>query len=62
MPGKELVDGLLVLLAAMINLTLLASRKLEGMAELLTYLGMSVILIVLGLLYIKFQDKLKEYL
>jgi hypothetical protein len=56
------ISGLLVLLAAMINLTLLASRKLDGLEELLTYLGMSVILIVLGLLYIKFQDKLKKYL
>ncbi len=56
------IFGLIVLLAAMANLTLLASRKLDGMAELLTYLGMSVILILLGLLYIKFQEKLKEYL
>ena len=56
------ISGLLVLLAAMINLTLLASRKLDGLEELLTYLGMSVILIVLGLLYIKFQDKLKKNL
>jgi len=54
--------GLIVLLVAMVNLTLLAARRLEGLAELLTYLGMSVILIVLGLLYIKFQAQLKKYL
>jgi uncharacterized membrane protein len=51
-----------VLSASIINLTLLAWGKLDGSGRIFTFMGMGVILIVLGVLYTKYQDKLKEYL
>jgi hypothetical protein len=54
--------GLLVLLASIINLTLLAFRNHQVGTRILTFMGMGLILIVLGFLYNKYQDKLKEYL
>jgi hypothetical protein len=54
--------GLMVLLVSIANLTLLAWQTLHGGARILTFIGMGVILIVLGALYAKYQDKLKEYL
>ena len=54
--------GLFVLLVSIVNLTLLAWRNLEGAARILTFMGMGVILIVLGGLYHKYQEKMKEYL
>lgn len=54
--------GLLVLSASIINLTLMAWGKLDGSGRIFTFMGMGVILIVLGVLYTKYQDKLKEYL
>ena len=54
--------GLAVLFASIINLTLLAWKIDNNTTRILTYMGMGVILIVLGALYTKYQDKLKEYL
>ena len=54
--------GLFVLLVSIANLTLLAWRNLEGATRILTFMGMGVILIVLGGLYHKYQEKMKEYL
>ena len=54
--------GLFLLLVSIVNLTLLAWRNLEGATRILTFMGMGVILIVLGGLYHKFQKKITEYL
>jgi len=54
--------GLFVLLVSIANLTLLAWQTLEGAKRILTFMGMGVILIVLGGLYHKYQEKMKEYL
>ena len=54
--------GLLVLLVSIANLTLLAWKIDNSTTRILTYMGMGVILILLGALYTKYQEKLKEYL
>ena len=54
--------GLFLLLVSIVNLTLLAWRNLEGATRILTFMGMGVILIVLGGQYHKFQKKITEYL
>ena len=54
--------GLFVLLVSIANLTLLAWQTLKGAERILTFMGMGVILIVLGGLYHKYQEKMKEYL
>lgn len=52
--------GLVVLLASTANLMLLAYSKLDGAPRILTFIGMGIILIILGGLYHKFQEKIKE--
>ena len=54
--------GLLVLLVSIANLTLLAWKIDNSTTRILTYMGMGVILILLGALYTKYREKLKEYL
>jgi uncharacterized membrane protein YoaK (UPF0700 family) len=54
--------GLFVLLVSIANLTLIAWRNLDGEPLILTFMGMGVILIVLGGLYHKYQGKITEYL
>jgi uncharacterized membrane protein len=51
-----------VLLVSIANLTLIAWRNLDGEPLILTFMGMGVILIVLGGLYHKYQGKITEYL
>ncbi len=52
--------GLVVLLASTANLMLLAYSRLDGAPRILTFIGMGIILIILGGLYHKFQEKIKE--
>ena len=52
--------GLVVLLASTANLMLLAYSRLDGASRILTFIGMGIILIILGGLYHKFQEKIKE--
>ena len=54
--------GLVVLACSSLYLVLIAFNHLEGAPRILTLIGMGVILIVLGLLYTKNQEKLKEIL
>ncbi len=56
------IFGLVVMLAASLNLVFLAWSKLDGVPRILTFMGLGVILIVLSGLYHKYQGKLKEYL
>ncbi len=54
--------GLVILLTSISNLVFIAYSKLDGSIRILTFMGMGVILIILGGLYHKYQEKLKELL
>jgi hypothetical protein len=54
--------GLVILLTSISNLVFIAYSKLDGPIRILTFMGMGVILIILGGLYHKYQEKLKELL
>ena len=54
--------GLIILLTSISNLVFIAYSKLDGSIRILTFMGMGVILIILGGLYHKYQEKLKELL
>tara|TARA_B110000014_G_scaffold257653_1_gene242552 strand:- start:84 stop:1043 length:960 start_codon:yes stop_codon:yes gene_type:complete len=54
--------GLVILLASISNLVFIAYSRLGGANRILTFMGMGVILIILGGLYHKYQEKLKELL
>ena len=54
--------GLIILLASISNLVFIAYSRLDGANRILTFMGMGVILIILGGLYHKYQEKLKELL
>ena len=54
--------GLGILLTSIGNVVVLTWTHLGGATRIVTFIGMGIILITLGLLYHRFQDKMKEYL
>ena len=54
--------GLAILLTAIGNVIVLTWTHLGGASRIITFIGMGLILIILGLLYHRFQDKMKDYL